>query len=105
MFFVAHRLSMLQLFVATTFFGVFYFQTWSQLLSVNEAYNRWFSLAYTAEYRTAAFSDQSWIASKVHALNYTGTLWEAMPFVMFAVCIWWAFSCRGSQPKEQDSPL
>jgi hypothetical protein len=108
MFFVAHRLSRLQLFVATIFFAVFYFQAWSHYFIIIDEYELWHSFAWPADYAHYGFTpspDRTWMIKAVHYLNFTGPLWDALPLIMFAGSIWWASSCRRNQPKELGSPL
>jgi hypothetical protein len=104
MFFVAHRLSRSQLFVAIAFFGIFYFQTWSSYMSIVDAIDRWNAHMWPSDY-VALNPDQNLLRQAVEFLNIGSWAWDALPFMLFAGCIWWAFSCRRNQPKELGSPF
>jgi len=107
MFFVAHRLSRPQLFVVAVFFSWFYFQSWQLQMSTLREIAAWSQLLAPEGIELLPARDYSWAHRSMRAFLYgTDSQYrDTIPFLMFAGCIWWAFSCRRNQPKEIGSPL
>ncbi len=104
MFFIAHRLSKLQFLVAS---GIYLL-----LMSMH-----FLSMVNTATYteiwkRYAGFSTQAYatgtdaaILDRSIDLAQGGYFVSLVFWVVVAISIWWAVSCRENQPKEIGSPL
>ena len=103
MFFVAHRLSGPQMFMAYVFFILINLMNLTNLVSGILRVKYWGELEstpnVTAASQTMDFTDWLILATSAHWFQITLIL------SIYVACIWWAFSCRKNQPNEIGSPI
>jgi len=104
MFFIAHRLSKVQFFVAIGFYLGISFLKYAELASNFAAQDTWAGYAgfYVQEHDVGAESNlfDKMIEVALSDQSLSLTFWAVV-----AASIWWAISCRKNQPNEVGSPI
>ena len=104
MFFVAHRLSRVQFFVANGFYLVICVLQYVTMLSIFQSQDVWsrYGGFYTQSHEVGTEPTllDRFLEGLIGGYSISLVFWA-----LIAASIWWAVSCRRNQPKEIGSPI
>ncbi len=104
MFFIAHRLSKLQFLVATGIYLILMSMHYFSMVSSATYTETWKRYAGFSTQADATGTEKTILDSGIEFAQ-GGHFASLVFWVVVAISIWWAVSCRENQPKEIGSPL